>query len=286
MIRLPPISEMLILLPAAVVAGVLLLVSQVSRFSSLRRAGAALALGAGAATGILLFLGRLPEAPGLFILPMEWPFHIALGGTVIGVVLSSSHVGLPVRTLVMLLASAGVAALVLHTQTETGNEEVAIVALAGGAVWFLLDRLAERRPGPTVPFAMSLTGLFAAEALYHGGSNEIAQMIGALAAAGGAAVLVGLLWPRLSLARGGVAVYSVLTIGCLAIGNFRAGLPDESALLVLAAPLAAWAGELPFFRRRSATLRVVVLLVAVSALAFAAVAHSFGANPAEEYVSF
>jgi hypothetical protein len=286
MLVLPPLSALLEVLPAAAVAGILLFLSGVLRAESLRRAGAGLALGAGCAVAIGLVLGRLPEMPGRGIPVADWPFHFAVAGAGIGVILSSSHVGWPVRFLVATASMVGVAFLLLEPIEEAGNKETLAVAAVGAVVWLLLDGIATRRPGPTMPIVLSLAAFLAVQAMIHGRSAKVGEMAASLSAALGGAVGVAFVWRTLSLARGGTAVYSMLITGCLVIGAYFDALPLEAGGILLAAPLFAWVGEIPPLSRAHPAIRIGVATVLVAAVGLAAVYLAWTAHPPDEYGYF
>jgi len=135
-------------------------------------------------------------------------------------------------------------------------------ALGGGAalcgitllLWFLLEPLARRRAGPSLPLAM--VPLFAAIsgiiALTGGVGMSVAMTAGAMAAVCGMAAIIAWLNPRFTFARGATPLLAAVPA---AIGWLQAWYaPGTTAWYVFTLPLAAipllWLGELPVVTRR------------------------------------
>jgi hypothetical protein len=131
----------------------------------------------------------------------------------------------------------------------------AIAVLATG-----IDLLAARRPGPSVPLALCAALAVAGGALVAGRTAAYGQIAGTMSAALGAAVVVALLHPGLSLRGAGVPV--ALFLGCLVLAGHTTGeLAARTAIAVFAAPLAPALVELVPLRahpRAAGALRVVL----------------------------
>jgi hypothetical protein len=69
-----------------------------------------------------------------------------------------------------------------------------------------------------------------------------------------------------SLARGGILAGAVLLLGLLLGGRFLADLSTRDMALLAAAPLAAWAGEIPGLGKGNSWKRNAVRIVAVLAI--------------------
>ncbi|MEK7794695.1 MAG: hypothetical protein AAB353_09200 [Candidatus Hydrogenedentota bacterium] len=102
----------------------------------------------------------------------------------------------------------------------------------------LVDRAAQRDPGPWLPATLWLICSVAAVAMFLGSTALMAQLCGALAAAFGAAGVLAI-WKRdLSLARGGITVFITAYAGLLWQAHFYAELPLQSVQMLCLAPLA------------------------------------------------
>jgi hypothetical protein len=117
------------------------------------------------------------------------------------------------------------------------------------AAWLNLEGLAARRTTAVLGPALLVVAVGAGAALLLAGSLVLSQIGLGLAAALGAVWLVSCGLPALSLSRGGVPVL-VATLSALLIGGqVYAFLPRSSALLLAAAPLAAWVASVGPSRR-------------------------------------
>lgn len=135
------------------------------------------------------------------------------------------------------------------------------VMAAGSAmltgVWALLDRLAQRSPGVSIPFAVCLTtqcaGLTVMMAGYIKGGAVALLLVAVLLATTITARLTAKCFGETAdgctLAIPGVGVVSLF--GVLFIGRFFGRLSTGSALTMLLAPLICWVTELPQLRHRN-----------------------------------
>lgn len=138
------------------------------------------------------------------------------------------------------------------------------------ALWTSLERLARRRPGPSLPLALWAACAGTAVVLLENRSALQAQLAGALAAAPGAAVVVSFLVRGAHLATGAIAILALVVSALLRQASIY-DLPTECWALVAVAFAAPWLGEIPALRRRSPVLAgVVAFLGAVVATAIAA----------------
>lgn len=140
---------------------------------------------------------------------------------------------------------------------------MAVIAACMVAWWVLMDLLAARAKGAAVPLVLMISAAVAALALVNAHVLFFGQLAGAVAAALGAMVVAGLYFRKLSLARGGVLTLTVVLLGIMLAGHFYADLRLLDLMLLSAAPLAAWLGELPFKSRRArfASRILIVLLI-------------------------
>ena len=141
---------------------------------------------------------------------------------------------------------------------------MAVIAGCMVVWWFLVDRLAARSKGPAVPLVLMITASVAALALVNAHSLFLGQLAGACAAALGAIMVAGLWFKNLTIARGGVLSLTVVLLGVVLAGHYFADLSMLDLILLAAAPLAAWVGEVKLIkskRARFATRVMAVLLV-------------------------
>jgi hypothetical protein len=133
-----------------------------------------------------------------------------------------------------------------------------------------------------VPLVLLVTGTGLALSAGLTGSARIAQVTGLVCAALGAAWVVA--WIRPGLAFGSAQTTYVVALLC-ALGlnaRFYSELPTVDALLLLAAPFSAWAGELPALRERKPALRGAARVVAAAvpvAIAVTRAVLAFDADP-------
>ena len=173
-----------------------------------------------------------------------------------------------------------IAYYVMSTQKSAAG---AWTGAAAVLVWFLLaESLANVRAGWEVPAAWLVAFALAVLAFERAGSASAMQACGGLAAACGAFALLG--GVRGLHCAGAALPLGVAFYGLLANTHlFATDFPLSAALLLGAAPLAAWVGELPLFGGRPTWMRFGARLLAVLILAGIglgiAVAHAPDAAP-------
>lgn len=233
---------------------------------------APLAAGLGFVLGYFGIVGALPSFPPRDSTQML--FFLAAGAGIVGwfegrasarsqLALLAPRVLLSALVPLLLLRN-----LVPHWEAPEATRVVALAMLAVLLAWCGTDALVERRKGPSLPACLWLATTGAALSLLISGFALGAQFAGLLAAMMGAAVVATWMRPELSLARGTATVTLVL-LGALAItGVHLAELPPVTGLLLLLAPLAAWAPELgPLASlppRRAALVRLLAVLIPVA----------------------
>lgn len=137
------------------------------------------------------------------------------------------------------------------------------VMLAG--VWMLLAKLQARTSpralSPVLVLTLLACGLANMLCGYYRGGLFSLPLAGALTGAAIAAYAL----PKQSAENPilGIGILSIFTIRF--IGRFYGSLPTELSLGLLFAPLLAWTGELPWFRKLSATTRAGIGTAAVVA---------------------
>ena len=212
----------------------------------------------------------------------DWIPYLALAAGVAG--------ALCTRVWLAWLAAAVAAAGPAWFMTRRALENEAI------APWFVIlavavlllsalswQSLARRRPGPGFALALVLTCTASALALERGVSIAGAEQAGMLAACFGAATLLAFVRPDRARLESAVAP-AVAILGALLLnGHLYAEMPWFVALLLIAAPSAAWAGRFskrPWLRFTLATAAVAIVLTAAVALA---AEHAPPPNPYESY---
>ncbi|HEV2292762.1 MAG TPA: hypothetical protein VGR35_02840 [Tepidisphaeraceae bacterium] len=143
--------------------------------------------------------------------------------------------------------------------------------VVGGVVmvawWGAMELLSRRARGGTLPLLIGVIFGFSGLAIINAHSATLGQVAGSLAvplviiAAAAMGTRGGVV-----LARGGALAVAVFLLGLLLTAHFFADLPVRDLVLLAAAPLAAWAGELPKLGNPDSWKRVVVRTVAVLAI--------------------
>jgi len=185
----------------------------------------------------------------------DWLPHAALAAMVVGLV--SLLWPRAVRLHWFLRFAAAVGAVLVVTipmirHTWTTTQSVIVLGALGPALfatWVSLDGLARRVSGAGLGLILLIVTGAGSVALVVSRTAKLGQLCAALAAMAGAALVVAWWNRRSSLgpAAGGVGA---LLLGYLWIeGHLYAELPATSAILLAAAPSAAWAGALPAVRK-------------------------------------
>lgn len=206
--------------------------------------GAPLGIGAGYLIGHVA-INKWPSLPPAQ--PTDYLFLIALAGILVG--LADSFRAPPaVRWTLRLALCAGVSWFTLSRGFRAEQPPSVVAAWTVGqavalaAVWSLLERLAARRSGPSIPLALSLLIAVAGAVFFKGGSAKLAQLAGVLAAALGGAALIALAAPRVSPARGLLAVV-IPVYGALILSMWQYPQPFGVPVILTGAPLLLWAAE-------------------------------------------
>ncbi len=226
--------------------------------------GGALAIGLGYLVGHVAInkWPALPPASG-----DDYLFLFAVIGIGVGF---SESIRMPVwiRWGIRLVLCAAVSWFMLSKGFRSGHTNGVLLAWGSGQtmaaflVWTLLERLAERRTGPSIPLALSL--LIAAASVYFlkGSSGKLAQLAGVLSASLGGAALVAMTVPRVSSARGLLAV--AIPLYCaLILYSWQYDKPFGTPVILAAAPLVLWIAE---WRESFTAVVGRVLLAVVPAL--------------------
>ena len=267
-----------LIVPAGVAAIVLALTLTWKRR---RGGGATIGSADGLAAGLGLLAGFVALAGSIqidwdFLKPddgWDWLLGLAILATLVGGIAGRpGSVSFGLRWGVRLVV-AGLEGWLLARAEKVHPAWALGIALAVLSLWGLLDRLARRRPGITLPALLATIALIAAAVLELAGLLSFAQMAGVLGA-----VLVGLAclarWmPEASPARGAVPAFAVMVPGLMFTGelNTYSDVPPTSFGLVLAAPLALALIDSPIGSRlagrwtRALSIAAMVALLALAA---------------------
>jgi len=180
--------------------------------------------------------------------PTDFLFLIAVAAIVVGL-LESARMPLAVRWALRLLLCLSVSWFMLSKGFRDGRPALLVAAWTAGQtlsiflIWTLLERLAQRRAGPSIPLVLSL--LIAVASVFFlkaASSAKLAQLAGVLAAALGGASLIAMIVPRVSVARGMLAVVVPL-YGALILYVWQYPQPLGTPIILALAPLLLWAAE-------------------------------------------
>ncbi|MGB7158837.1 MAG: hypothetical protein WBD40_12265, partial [Tepidisphaeraceae bacterium] len=134
------------------------------------------------------------------------------------------------------------------------------------AWWGALERLSRRGRGGALPLLLAIVFGVAGLAIINAESALLGQATGSLAVPLVIISAAALASRGASLARGGALAVTLLLLGLLLTAHFFANLTTRDLILLAAAPLAAWAGELPKLGKPDSWKRVAVRTVAVLAI--------------------
>jgi hypothetical protein len=167
--------------------------------------------------------------------------------------------------------------------TRVGVAWLAYLAVAGVAFWWLLDDLAERAPGASVPLILLPVVAATAPILFFPGNTNLAQFLVPLEVALGVCLVVAWCRPSFSLARGGTTVMSLLLGSAWLIGYFMTHV-NPVYLLLLALPTAAtWLTCFGPFRRLAPWQVVLLRFALVLVPAAVAAKLAYDNRPKDEY---
>jgi len=194
-------------------------------------------------------------------------FFIAVATIIVGLT-EAIRLPAPVRWALRALLCLGVSWFMISNGYKSGHRGGVVAAWTVGQavgivlIWTLTERLAQRRPGPSIPLALSLLIAVASVFFLVGSSARLAQLAGVLGAALGGVSLVAMSVQRVSVARGMLAVMVPL-YSALILYSWQYDKPLGTPIILAAAPLTLWLAEW----RESATAAIGrILLVGVPAL--------------------
>jgi hypothetical protein len=185
----------------------------------------------------------------------DWLPHAALAAMVVGLVALLWPRAVRLHWFLRFVAASGAVVVVTlpmirHTWTTAQSVIVLLVLVpALFATWVSLDGLARRVSGAGLGLSLLIVTGAGSVALVVSRTAKLGQLCAALAAMAGAALAVAW-WKRRTSLGPAAAGVGALLLGYLWIeGHLYAELPVASALLLAAAPSAAWIGALPAVRK-------------------------------------
>lgn len=222
--------------------------------------GGALGLAA-AYIGVHLFVAGVPELPPSD--DLDWLVYIAPVAAVVGVLERRLYSGRITTLLVRAVVVTATYWLTLdfmiehHWDEATSMWAVGALSIVTLEAIVIFDKMADRRRGALVPLAMTLLAAGAAVTLGLIGTARVAQLMGGLAAASGALLVLAWWRPLVRTSRGPITVYFVLFGGLLAFGYLStvdwpgwSGVTDHyptlAVLLLAGAPLALLIADADF----------------------------------------
>ena len=191
---------------------------------------------------------RWPQFPPHVV--QGWLVYIALGAAMVGIAVALIQPRRWIEAVLSILVIAAAVWLLIQRQQQRMESPIfwrwAFGLTAAMVVWWIaISTLTRRVPGASLPMLLMLAIVASALALTNAATLSFGKLAGAMAAA---------LWRdhachdirrQASITCGGVLVLAVLLLGLLICGYFYAELTLRDLVMLAAAPLAAWFGELP-----------------------------------------
>jgi hypothetical protein len=134
------------------------------------------------------------------------------------------------------------------------------------AWWLAMETLARRSRAGWLAAILAMVVGISGLAIINAHSRQLGMLTGAVAFPLLIVALAAAWSGGASLARGGILAGAVLLLGLLLGGRFLADLSTRDMALLAAAPLAAWAGEIPGLGKGNSWKRNAVRIVAVLAI--------------------
>ena len=188
--------------------------------------------------------------------PLEmhnWLPFIAMGTAIIGIIATAMRRDWIVHSVLSLALILITSWLLIKTSSTPPAERWAwTAALAAGLTiwWVAMELLARRNPGPGLPILLAFFAAGSALVLADSGTISFAQLAGAVALAVGLIGLTALWFKNLSLSRGAMLALAVLLMGLIFCGHVVADVSRRDLIILGAAPLVLWLGQLPVVNRR------------------------------------
>jgi hypothetical protein len=271
-----------LVLPAAATAGLLFIAWRVWRRKRSAREsrswGGPLATGAGFASGYLALFGWPGVAPPDVI---DWLLLLALPLTALGLVDSWLRVPLPARVVLIALAVPSVLWLLARPLLAAGepvaseaSSQLLLFTAVSVSSLVMFDALAVRISAARLSGILLALAVPAAVAITLAGSLRYGQIALLLAATQAGAWAINIVLGRAAVGRGMILVFGTLLVGLLWCANQYAELETADALVLIAAPNAAWLAYL-LPRRIGWLAQIVLQLLFVLGMAGVAVARAW-----------
>lgn len=217
----------------------------------------------------------------------DWLSYLVAIAGAMGMAAAFNRAPLWARVAIRALVSILVVALVLNWRIGRqwdGLQEIALgLGILGGALFVLwngLSALAERSEGAPLPVALWTACAGAAGTILLARNATFAEQLGALASCCGSAFVLSLWRSDLTLARGVTPVFAVAYGGILVAARYNLDdLGTPAAVLLAAAPLAAWVTQFRPLRRKGAVVRTLAAMAATAFFVGAAAALVYFSRP-------
>lgn len=223
----------------------------------------------------------------------EWIVHLAIAAGVIG--LLAALVRKPKWLPWLAGPLVATASVLIFRPLE--DPKVALLGLSGLFIttlagWLLLEPLAKRRPGASLPLAFMLLFTGISMFFFISGGLSYSILFGAMSGVCGAALVTAWLNHRFSFHRGATAALAALPVAALWIRSWYY-MPQGDhdvpwfafVLPLLAFPL-LWLGELPMVTKRPAWVGVIIRALLVAIPLAAAVILAIKAQEADPYSGY
>ncbi len=238
------------------------------------------AIGAAPIAAAIALEGQLPWPP---VTGGQWLSLSLLAAVVFAIAAERFRLGSIAWHAGAVLLLLVVPALVLRRLIENswqGSEIIWQLGVAGALIATLtysLPALWSRRPGSTMPIALTLVASAAGFVLLGASSAKLGQLAGALAAGLGVCAACAIGNRSFCLGRGAALVFALAFVGLLLSGYHFAELSILVGLLVWMAPLSLWAAEIPALRSKPiVALLPCLLLLGLAGYLGAPVADPYG----------
>jgi hypothetical protein len=213
----------------------------------------------------------------------DWLPHAAIAAVLVELVALYWPRAVVLHWLLRLAASAAAVVVVSlptirYTWTTTQSViAVPVLVLALYASWASLGALATRTSASSLGVTIMIAAGVGSVTLVASRTAKLSQLCAAIAAMAGAALVLAWWKRRLSLGAAGAGVAALLLGYLWMQGYLYAEMPMASALLLAAAPSAAWVGRLAVVRKLPPWLGVCVQAAAVLVPAGAALGVALAA---------
>jgi hypothetical protein len=234
--------------------------------------GPALAVAGAFAAAYFGIVGQLPPWPANSA--QGWLFYLVALPVVIGVIAMTvrSRWWVDAALSVILLAATGWLLTRPRVAALEPSEFRATLAVAVGVMiawWAGMEPLARRQQGWMLPLLLSAAVGCGAVALVAAHTQALGQILGGVAIALVLTAVTGLWFREMSVARGGILAVTLTYLGLLLCGHLYADMTPRDALILAAAPLTLWVGEIPGLRRRTWAKFIVCAIVLLGVLSIA-----------------